>query len=456
MTNTKAIGLDIGTTTICGVVVDAVTGEVLKRITKQNEAFIQGEKSWERLQDVGIITTITQAIVAEFINQYQGITCIGVTGQMHGIVYITDEGEAVSPLFTWQDGRGDQEYKEGLSYAGYLSKITGYSLSTGFGAVTHFYNHVNHLVPPLSKSFCTIMDYIVMKLSSTDKPVIHPSNAASIGLFNIEKGCFDETAIKQGDMASDFFPEVTKEGQVIVSENMSIPVAVGIGDNQASFIGSVKNNRECLLVNVGTSSQISVFTDQFRTTSSIELRPFMNNQFILVGSSLCGGRAYALLEHFFREVVEIATEKKSKGFYEIMESLAEDFVAVNNPLEITTQFSGTRSHPESRGSINNLGTDNFTPKHFTVGVLQGIVNELKALYEIMIPMLKHKPQMLIGSGNGIRMNKSLQRIISKSFNMPLCIPVCEEEAAYGATVFALFGMGFFKSLEEAQGLIQYQ
>jgi sedoheptulokinase len=103
-----------------------------------------------------------------------------------------------------------------------------------------------------------------------------------------------------------------------------------------------------------------------------------------------------------------------------------------------------------------MGTDNFTPKHFTIGVLQGMVNELKELYETMASLLTHKPQMLIGSGNGIRMNKPLQQMIATSFNMPLHIPVCEEEAAYGSSLFSLFAMGFFETLKEAQDLIKYK
>ena len=81
---------------------------------------------------------------------------------MHGIVYLDKNGEAVSPLTIWQDGRGDTPYKEGLTYAEWLSKKTGYKLATGFGGVTHFYNTVNGLVPENAVTFCTIHDLAVM------------------------------------------------------------------------------------------------------------------------------------------------------------------------------------------------------------------------------------------------------------------------------------------------------
>ena len=38
----NVIGLDIGTTTICGIAVDADTGRLLKSVTLDNDSFIGG------------------------------------------------------------------------------------------------------------------------------------------------------------------------------------------------------------------------------------------------------------------------------------------------------------------------------------------------------------------------------------------------------------------------------
>ena len=71
----------------------------------------------------------------------------------------------MSPLTIWQDGRGDQVYKDGKTYAACLSELTGYPVATGYGAVTHFYNTVNGLVPSDAVTFCTIHDLAVMALT---------------------------------------------------------------------------------------------------------------------------------------------------------------------------------------------------------------------------------------------------------------------------------------------------
>ena len=44
----QAIGIDIGTTGICGVVLDIKTGEMLHSITKNSEAFLRGAFAWEK------------------------------------------------------------------------------------------------------------------------------------------------------------------------------------------------------------------------------------------------------------------------------------------------------------------------------------------------------------------------------------------------------------------------
>ena len=54
----KAIGIDIGTTSICGVVLDAENGNVLTSRTVNSDAFISTPNDWEKIQDVTKIVAI--------------------------------------------------------------------------------------------------------------------------------------------------------------------------------------------------------------------------------------------------------------------------------------------------------------------------------------------------------------------------------------------------------------
>ena len=48
----KAIGIDIGTTSICGIIIDAESGNVIKSVTKNSNAFINSTNVWEKIQSV--------------------------------------------------------------------------------------------------------------------------------------------------------------------------------------------------------------------------------------------------------------------------------------------------------------------------------------------------------------------------------------------------------------------
>lgn len=455
MGSNHVIGIDIGTTTISAIVLNSTNGEVIDTITEKNNAHIKTNHLWEKIEDPEVIYNKAKQIIDSIIDKYKSIACIGVTGQMHGIVYVDEYGQAVSPLFDWQDLRGDIEYKEGLTYAQYLSKMTGYKLASGFGMVTHFYNTINNIIPHSAVYVCTIMDYIVMKLCNKTKPIMHSSNAASLGCFNLKTSHFDEKALRAVNIGTKYLPDVIEDEYIFGKMDAKIPVSIAIGDNQASFIGSVRDGEENLLINIGTSSQISAFTQHHHQLSRVETRPLVKNSFIMVGSPLCGGKAYALLENFFSEVVSFATGSKPNDLYKLMHKLTQDFDQLEDPLVIATQFCGTREDPSVRGSISNLSINNFTPKHFVVGILRGIVDELYSFYQLMETKLDKKPIRLIGSGNALRMNDTLRQMIINTFNMPLYIPTHHEEASYGAALFALVATGIYENLFLAQKLISY-
>ncbi len=469
----KVVGLDLGTTSICASLVDGETGEVLDVAKTENFFAVKSAHAWERLQDPEKILAKAQELLEVLVTKHSLIGGIGVTGQMHGIVYLDAVGNALSPLYTWQDGRGDLPFGEGKTYASFLTEKAGYPLATGYGAVTHFYNLKNKLIPTQAVVFCTIQSYVAMKLAELREPKIHVSDAARLGFFALSEGVFDCEALQAVGMQANFFPSVTGELEIIGKTPLGTPVVVAIGDNQASFLGSVQEIKGSILVNVGTGSQISVFSEKpemYVQASGVETRPLTKDGFLLVGASLSGGLAYALLEAFFRSVIEMAGLSCPSGqsLYPCMNALGLDFANLNknksndkkNRLVIGTQFSGTRERPEQRGFIENLGLENFTPQHFIVGVLEGIVEELYKMYQGMkgvgnADFSAILPSMLIGSGNGLRQNSFLQQLFSEKFGLPLKIPAHQEEAAYGAALAATVAVGYYESIEAAQKIIRY-
>jgi len=360
---------------------------------------------------------------------------------MHGILYLDKDGVPVSPLYTWQDGRGDLPYNGGLTYAAHLSASTGYSLATGFGAVTHFYNTVNKLVPKNAVKFCTVHDYLSMKLSGKKTPLVHQSDAASLGLYDAGGACFDQNAVEKAGMDYGFFPAVTAKSE-IAGEYNGIPVSVAIGDNQASFLGSVADAERSVLVNVGTGAQVSFMAaGAVLPRAGLEVRPYLNNTSLVVGSSLCGGYAYSLWKRFCESTLKMFGLEYDGNPYDALDAAAESVYDSADKLKVNTKFKGTRQNPTERGGIGNLGADNFSPEFFSLGILEGTAGELYGMYAAQDAELKKKHTLLIGSGNGIRRGRLLREILGKSFGMPLAVPEYNEEAAYGAALFGILAAG---------------
>lgn len=460
----KAIGLDIGTTTVCGVVIDGESGEVLFSKTVSNDSNIVDGNSFEKKQNPEKIWQIIQDIISQMEKEIGQVDSIGLTGQMHGILYVDKDGNAVSPLYTWQDESGNRLLPSGESYAALLSKKTGHFCASGFGLTTCYYQLQNQIVPKEAVYLTTVMDYVGMKLTGQNVPCISPSNAASLGLFDLRENCFDKVALAKAEIKEEMLPKVLTGPALIGVVKKGLPyegtkISVSLGDNQASVFGTVRDIKNTVLVNVGTGSQISVGTDKFVSSPVVELRPFVDGDYIFAGSCLCGGRSYAMLEQFFEQVLHMAgvecTEKLYGKMGALLENVAEEKVEETSKLVVDPRFCGTRENPELRGSISGVGLQNFTPKHMIEGFLYGIAGEMYQLFEEIIPQLDKKPEKLVGSGNGVRMNPALQKAFEELFGMKLQIPVHTEEASYGTALFSLVAAGEYASLEKAQQVIKY-
>lgn len=422
------LGLDIGTTTISIVVMDQQNQKVIEAGNILNDSFIQTEHTWEKIQDPERIMEKAKGLLEDYLQTYPQIASIGLTGQMHGIVYLNADGKAVSPLYTWQYGGS----------ADIIDEMQDASVHIGYGMATYYYHHKAGLLPEDAVTFCTIMDYLGMQLTERKRPLMHISNAASLGMFDCQNHQFRMERIAELGLDCKMIPDVSKEFEIIGTYR-KIPVKIAIGDNQASYLGTVGNQKGTVLVNMGTGGQISMLTDRYLEIDGIETRPLSKDSYLLIGASLCGGRAYAVLEQFFRSYAA-AMGAENKPQYDVMQTLAcAGWEKIKNgtvvePMAITTTFSGTRQNPSQRGTICGISESNFTPELLTIGVLKGMAEELYSMYEKMLAAGCEQAKTFTASGNGLRKNQILQNIFSELFETELVLSRYEEEAACGAAL----------------------
>jgi sedoheptulokinase len=445
-------GIDIGTTSICLLVTNAEDGSIVRIVSKKNDAGLPSMKLWERAQNADRIVQLAQSLIEECQDDWSEVGAIGISCQMHGVLYVNHEGQAVSPLVTWQDGRGEllMESGSGRSYASELSELTGYDLHTGYGLVTHFYMTKQRSLPSGAVKLCTIGDYVAMRLCKEKTPRIDSSNAASLGLFTLPGRQFDKEKLTTAGMDVEFLPELAPHNPIAGKTADRKKVLWAIGDNQASFLGAVPSFKGTLLVNIGTGSQVSIYSPDYTECPHLETRPFMDEGYLLVGASLSGGKSYELLEQFFREVCSTFGLLDDRSLYETMNRLAEEALIDSvPPLKVGTQFYGTREQPHRAGSIDGIGPCNFNPRQLIAGFLHGILDELDGFTKSLPAELLGQLTSLAASGNGIRKNRAMQQLASTKWGLTLKFARVKEEAAFGAAVHAAVGSGIYSGYAEA-------
>lgn len=461
------LGIDLGTTKLCALALDADSGAVLAVEDVANDtrlAAADPDAGEQDAQAIGDRARILLARLARHAAVAGGdVAGLGVTGQMHGVVIAAANGAPLTPLINWQDQRGNRKAPNGRTYTEAVHALLGTDLArtgcrpaTGYGAVT-LYRLAQERRLPQSGIALTIQDFFVHQL--TGMAATDPSDAGSWGIFDTQGGAdwLPDIAARLG-LPQRLLPPVFPTGTAAfplradlagtLGLPAGLPVTVALGDNQASFLGSVPRLADSLLFNLGTGGQISVATRRFTTVASLETRPLIPGLWLLVGASLCGGRAYHLLARFFAAVgTEVfGTTVELPAIYTAMNRLAE--VSGDNTLAVSPLFGGTRHDPAARATISGLGAENFSPEALTRALVRGMVGELMDYYRAA-EQAGAAAVTVVGAGNSVRRNAAVRQEIARQTGLPLLVPPRQEEAACGAALTAGVVTGVYADWQAA-------
>ena len=125
------LGIDIGTSKIAGVLLSTDEKQVHKVCAEPNHADIPSLHSWEKRQDPERIVETAIQIIDKLKQAADSIVSIGISGQMHGFLYVDAEGQAIGPLYTWQDNRAAQPLNETLNDAASITALEQIAQKTG-------------------------------------------------------------------------------------------------------------------------------------------------------------------------------------------------------------------------------------------------------------------------------------------------------------------------------------
>jgi sugar (pentulose or hexulose) kinase len=452
---TNIIGLDLGTTTVTGVLLGAGRREVLRLAQRRNDAALPVALPTRAEQNPHRLRALALEVLSELAAGSEPVDGLALTGQKHGLLCVDGEGQPLAPLISWQDRRTAEPLPGGSTVlerlharlAGLDWQRNGCRIAHGYGAATLFWLAQQGELPPGTHRVCTIADWLVSQLAAT--PVqTDPTFAASWGVYDLVAGGWNAALLERLGLEARLFPTVRPSGEKVgglaraVAQETglpaSAPVCNAVGDTQASFLGSVADPEQTILLNLGTGGQICWLASGFELPSeAVETRPLPGGRTLRVGASLCGGAAYAWLNATIRAwLAEFGVQIDEESAYRRLNALAAACDDVQG-LRVRTTFLGVRGDPSVQaGAIEGITLGTLRLGALARATLVGIVDELRDLYRAHSDA-PARHTLVAATGGGVTRNPLLPDLIAERFGLPVEVPQQGETAAIGAAILPL-------------------
>ena len=210
---------------------------------------------------------------------------LGLTGQMHGSVFLDSAERVIRPALLWNDQRTGAQCEQITQAVGEerLISIAGNPAITGFQAPKILwlhdeepenYSRVAHVLLP--------KDYVRLRL--TGEYATDASDAAGTLLLDMQERDWSEEILEALEIPSEWMPKVYEgpesTGTLLgdVAEDLGlpagIPVAAGGGDNAAAAVGVGVVEGGLLSSSVGTSGVLFAASEGFTPDPSGRVHAF--------------------------------------------------------------------------------------------------------------------------------------------------------------------------------------
>jgi xylulokinase len=384
-------------------------------------------------------------------NSVQGI---GLTGQMHGLVLLDENGTVLRPAILWNDQRTAQQCDTIRARLGRerLIQITGNDALTGFTAPKIVWVQENE--PELWKRTRHILlpkDYVRLKM--TDGYAMDKADGAGTILFDLKARTWSAEVLAALNIPAEYMP-VTVEGPEI-SGTLSagaasllglpagIPVVGGGGDQAASAVGTGAVVEGIVSLSLGTSGVV------FATMNTPAIEP--------------QGRLHAFCHsvpgkwHFMGVMLSAAgslrwyrdTFAPGMGYDELLAPCGA-VAAGCDGLLFLPYLTGERTpypDPLARGAFSGL-TVRHSFAHLTRAVIEGVSFGLRDSFELLKSAGLHDITQVRVTGGGVK-SYLWRQILADVFNVEIVTVNTTEGAAYGASLLAATGAGVFSDIESA-------
>ena len=449
-----AIGVDIGTTGARAVAADE-RGRVVA-VRTADYALLTPRPGWTE-QDPGEWWRAAREVLAATAKASDGeIVGIGLTGQMHGSVFVDRAGDVIRPALLWNDQRTGVQCEEITERVGAarLVEITGNPALTGFQAPKILwlrdeepanFERVDHVLLP--------KDLVRFRL--TGELATDASDAAGTLLMDLGARTWSEEILDAVDLPAGWFPPVLESPdptgvvRADLAEELGLPtglpVAAGGGDNAAAAIGTAVTADGIMSSSIGTSGVLFAHAEEPAVDPSGRIHAFAHavpKKYCLLAVTLSAGGSL----RWWRDVTGVK--------YDELVAEAVTVPAGSEGLVFLPYLTGERTphlDPSARGAFLGL-TARHSRAHMTRALMEGVLFSLRDGLEIMRDLGVRPTQIrAIGGGASSSLWLQLQADVYGATVRRLEI---EEGAAYGAALLGHVAAGTYADVEEAASVVR--
>lgn len=436
------LGIDVGTSAVKAIVIEergAVlsTASVPMRLSTPQPAWTeQSPADWW----AGTEECLSQLSVQDW-------DAIGLTGQMHGSVFLDAEGDVIRPALLWNDQRTARQCLEIETAVGAarLKELTGNPALTGFQLPKILWLRDNE--PEAFARLHRVLlpkDYIRFKL--TGELATDVSDGSGVGALDVRTRDWSEEILASLGLSRDLLPPVVESQALTGRTRMGCPVGAGAGDQAAGAVGAGAIAPGVVSVSLGTSGVVFSALPQLAIdpTGATHVFCHANGGWHAMGVTLsCGGSV-----RWFRDSFAPGST------YEELTGTANGTMPGSEGLLFLPYLSGERcplNDPNVRGAF--LGeTLSHGFSHHARAVFEGVTFSLHHAFEALENLGVHATELRV-CGGGSRSPFWLN-LLADVFGVPCAPLLADEGPSFGAALLAGVGVGTWSSIEEAVKVVQ--
>jgi xylulokinase len=434
---TKLIGLDVGTSSLKGLVINesgAVVGEA-----ERSYAFDTPQPGWAE-QDPELWWQAAAAVLDEL--GAADADGIGLSGQMHGLVALGADDRPLRPAILWNDGRAQRECELIEQRIGVerLIELSGNRALVGFTAPKLLWLAEHE--PDVHRQIRRVLlpkDYVRLRLCGEHATDV--SDASGTLLFDVAARRWSDELAAALEVPAEWLPSALESGAVSGSTPAGVPVAAGAGDQAAGALGvGVIDQQGPASVVLGTSGVVFAARERYSADGSLH--------------SFC--HAVPSVWHVMGVMLSAAGSLRwlhdvlggDPGFDALLEDAAR-WGAGAEGLLFAPYLAGERTpyaDPDARGAFIGLGLRHDRGA-LVRAVLEGVAFALDDCFDL-VRAQGGAPRRARVSGGGSRGDLWLS-ILAAVLDLQLERTVVDAGAAFGAALLGGVAGGVFADPGEA-------